>query len=74
MMAARTQAADAAAAVASPATGTQMMCDGKPPYPATMRQPVSQLQGGQPRPGLTLEAAVDPSNPAAIWLDLPCIR
>jgi hypothetical protein len=44
--------------------------DGMPPYPATTQQRISQMQIGQLRPGLTLQASVDPSNPAAIWLDL----
>jgi len=48
--------------------------DGMPPYPATTQQRVSQFQVGQLRPGLTLEAAVDPANPAAIWLDLGSLR
>lgn len=48
--------------------------DGLPPYPATTQQRVSQMQIGQLQPGLTLEAAVDPSNPAAIWLDLESMR
>ena len=44
--------------------------DGLPPYPATTQQLVSPGQAGQLRPGLTLDASVDPSNPAAIWLRL----
>jgi len=44
--------------------------DGMPPYPATTQQTVSQMQIGRLRPGLTLQATVDPSNPAMIWLDL----
>ena len=40
------------------------------PYPATTQQRVSQMQIGKLQPGLTLEAWVDPSNPAAVWLDL----
>ena len=44
--------------------------DGTPPYPATTQQRVSQAQAGRLRPGLTLQASVDPSNPAAVWLDL----
>jgi hypothetical protein len=48
--------------------------DGMPPYPATTQQRVSQMQIGQLRPGLTLQASVDPSNPAAIWLDLSTLR
>jgi hypothetical protein len=44
--------------------------DGTPPYPATTQQRVSQLQMGLLRTGQTLPASADPSNPAAIWLDL----
>jgi hypothetical protein len=48
--------------------------DGLPPYPATTQQCVSQMQIGKLQPGLTLQASVDPSNPAAIWLDLESVR
>jgi hypothetical protein len=48
--------------------------DGMPPYPATTQQRVSQMQIGQLRPGQTLQASVDPSNPAAIWLDLETLH
>jgi len=44
--------------------------DDMPPYPATTQQRVSQMQMGQLQPGQTLQASVDPANPAAIWLDL----
>ncbi len=44
--------------------------DGMPPYPATTQQRVSQTQVGRLQPGQTLQASVDPANPAAIWLDL----
>jgi hypothetical protein len=48
--------------------------DGLPPYPATTQQRVSQMQIGKLQPGTTLQASVDPSNPAAIWLDLESVR
>ena len=48
--------------------------DGLPPYPATTQQCVSQMQIGKLQPGLTLQASVDPANPAAIWLDLESVR
>jgi hypothetical protein len=48
--------------------------DGMPPYPATTQQRVSQMQIGQLQPGQTLQASVDPSNPAAIWLDLETLQ
>jgi hypothetical protein len=45
-----------------------------PPYPATTQQLVNQFQAGQLQPGRTLLAAVDPSNPAIIRLDLASLR
>jgi hypothetical protein len=48
--------------------------EGLPPYPATTQQAVSQMQIGKLQPGTTLQASVDPSNPAAIWLDLESAR
>ena len=50
-----------------------VMADGMPPYPATCQQPVSQMQVGRLRPGMTLQGAVDPANPTAVWLDLTTI-
>jgi hypothetical protein len=50
-----------------------VMADGMPPYPATIQQPVSQMQIGRLRPGMTLQGAIDPSNPTAVWLDLTSI-
>jgi hypothetical protein len=44
--------------------------DGLPPYPAIAQQLVSPWQARQLRPGLTLDASVDPSDPAAVWLRL----
>ena len=44
--------------------------EGMPPYPASTQQLVSPRQARQLRPGLTLDASVDPSNPDAIWLRL----
>jgi len=44
--------------------------DGMPPYPATAQQLVSPWQARQLRPGLTVDAFVDPSNLAAVWLCL----
>jgi hypothetical protein len=34
----------------------------------------SQVQIGKLQPGLTLQASVDPANPAAIWLDPDSVR
>ncbi|HEY2313016.1 MAG TPA: hypothetical protein VGH96_05335 [Streptosporangiaceae bacterium] len=50
-----------------------VMADGMAPYPATTQQAISQMQIGQLRPGMTLQGAVDPSNPTAVWLDLTSI-
>jgi hypothetical protein len=50
-----------------------VMADGMPPYPATTQQSVSQMQIGRLRPGMTLQGAVDPSNPTAVWLDLTSV-
>jgi len=50
-----------------------VMADGMPPYPVTTQQAISQMQIGQLRPGMTLQGAVDPSNPTAVWLDLASI-
>jgi len=100
MMAAQTQAANAAVAAAAGTAGATrrtvtitgmrqigmmnfdllvefdltVLPDGLPPYPATTQQCVSQMQIGKLQPGLTLQASVDPSNPAAIWLDLESVR
>jgi hypothetical protein len=43
--------------------------EGRPPYPATIEQLVSQFQVSQLSTGRTLQATVDPSNPMAVWLD-----
>lgn len=48
--------------------------EGMPPYPATMQQMVSQFQVSRLQVGHTLQATIDPSNPAAIWLDLGTLR
>jgi len=47
-----------------------VMPDGGVPYPATTQQTVSQMLIAKLQPGASLQAAVDPANPAAIWLDL----
>jgi hypothetical protein len=47
--------------------------DGMPPYPATCQQAISQMQIGRLQPGMTLQGAVDPANPTAVWLDLSSI-
>ena len=50
-----------------------VMADGMPPYPATARQAISQLQVGRLLPGMTLQGAVNPSNPTGVWLDLSSV-
>jgi hypothetical protein len=50
-----------------------VMPDGMPPHPATIQQTVSQMQIGQLRPGVRLQAIVDRANPDSIWLDLMSI-
>jgi len=51
-----------------------IMADGLPPMPATTQQTVSQMQIGRIQPGMTVDAAIDPNNPAAVWLDLNTVR
>jgi hypothetical protein len=51
-----------------------LMQDGLPPRPATTQQTVSQMQIGQIRPGMSVDAAMVPSNPDAIWLDLTTVK
>jgi hypothetical protein len=48
--------------------------EGMPPYPATTQQLVNQFQVSQLQPGSTMLATIDPSNPAAIWLDFGSLR
>jgi hypothetical protein len=43
---------------------------GGPPYPATIRQVVSQLYLSKVQPGGNLVAKVDPQDPTAVWIDL----
>jgi AAA ATPase-like protein len=63
-----------AQAVASRAAAAIPFGPFAPFLPATGRSPGDLLgllqQAGRLRPGQTLQASVDPSNPAAIWLDL----
>jgi hypothetical protein len=46
-----------------------VMPGGLPPYPATVRQTITQMQLVQIRPGASARVRVDPENPSAIWLD-----
>ena len=43
---------------------TVIPASGIPPYPATIRQPVSQLQVGS-----TLHVKVDAADPQSIWIN-----
>ncbi|MCW2884097.1 MAG: hypothetical protein QOE54_5498 [Streptosporangiaceae bacterium] len=51
-----------------------VMPSGLPPYPATVRQTISQMQMVQFRPGASVRVKVDPNNPSAVWLDPTSIR
>lgn len=51
-----------------------VMPSGLPPYPATVRQTISQMQMVQFRPGASARVKVDPNNPSAVWLDPTSIR
>jgi hypothetical protein len=46
-----------------------VMPGGLPPYPATVRQTITQMQMVRVRPGGSVRVKVDPDNPSAIWLD-----
>jgi hypothetical protein len=46
-----------------------VMPSGLPPYPATVRQTISQMQMVQVRPGASVRVKADPNNPSAVWLD-----
>jgi hypothetical protein len=48
--------------------------EGRPPYPTTTQQLVSQFQVSQLQTGRTLQAVIDPANPSGIWLDLASLR
>lgn len=43
---------------------------GGSPYPATIRQVVSQLYLSKVQPGGNLVAKVDPQDPTTVWIDL----
>jgi hypothetical protein len=48
--------------------------EGRPPYPITTQQTISQMQLAHVQPGTTLHAKVDPGDPSAIWLDLSTVN
>ena len=47
-----------------------VMRDGMPPYPATVRQAINQVQVGQLQAGGSVAVRVDPENPSAVWIDM----
>ena len=46
-----------------------LIVDGRPPYPLTVRQPVAQLYLAKVQAGGMLKAKVDPTDPSAVFLD-----
>jgi hypothetical protein len=47
-----------------------VMRDGMPPYPATVRQVVPQVNLPKLQAGTSVRVNIDPSDPNAIWVDL----
>ena len=47
-----------------------VMREGMPPYPATVRQAINQVQAGLLQAGGSVSVRVDPDNPATIWIDM----
>jgi hypothetical protein len=47
-----------------------VMADGRPPYPATVTQPITQMQMVALRAGSTVPGRVNPSEPNGVWLDM----
>ena len=50
-------------------TLTVIPATGLPPYPATVTQPISQLNLPRVQVGANLKVKVDAEDPSAIWLD-----
>jgi hypothetical protein len=48
---------------------TVIPASGIPPYPATIRQPVSQLHLPRVQVGSTLHVKVDAGDPQSIWIN-----
>jgi hypothetical protein len=46
-----------------------VILDGRPPYPLTVRQPVAQLYLAKVQAGGVLKAKVDPADPSEVFLD-----
>jgi hypothetical protein len=43
--------------------------DGLPPYPATVKQVIPQVNLAQAVPGANVRVKVDPNDPSSIWID-----
>ena len=44
--------------------------DGLPPYPVTIRQTISQFDVARIQPGASLSVKVDPNDPASVYIDV----
>lgn len=51
-----------------------VMREGTPPYPATVRQVVPQVQLSRLQSGTSVGVKVDPNNRTAVWVDLATIQ
>ena len=51
-----------------------VMREGMPPYPATARQVVPQMELAQLQSGTSVGVKVDPNDRAAIWLDMTKVQ
>ena len=51
-----------------------VMRDGMPPYPATVRQVVPQVDMTRLQSGTSVAVKVDPNDPNAIWIDLTRVQ
>lgn len=51
--------------------GLTVMPDGRPPYPATVSQPVPQLYLSKATAGATVPVKIDPGDAAAVWINWP---
>jgi hypothetical protein len=51
-----------------------VMRDGMPPYPATVRQVVPQVDLARLQSGTSAGVKVDPSDQSAIWLDVSKVQ
>ena len=51
-----------------------VMREGMPPYPATVRQVVPQVQLARLQSGTSVSVKVDPNDQTGIWIDLTSIQ